>query len=504
MNLVDFQAQINIDDVLWYEFADKIESVDAFFVKSNQSFEEHNGGINALRTRDVPYRSILFKLEDPEIEKIYIRLEASQIPIMQNSNLYSTESLLNRIIHYKFNTGIFYGFMISLAFYNLFLFFILRERAYLFYVLYIFSFIFLQIAMNGLDIEYFGKIFPAVFIVDFLDYAALLTCVCMILFSKAFLQLAVYLPILNKVLSLLMYTTVLTILLFSFIPDQLTNTLGPLLAVIITSILWLAGLRVMLRGHKSARYYLIGWSILLISITIQAFSFLGIFPNHPLIYEVIPQTAAALEALFLSIALADRIKILKEEKQEAQEALNHKLEELVALRTTELDSAMKQLESLSNIDQLTKVYNRRKLDQVIDLEISKRKKDDTNLSIILLDIDYFKKINDEYGHQIGDQVLVKVAEGVGSLLHRDMTFGRWGGEEFLIICPNLSLIQAKSYAEQIRSTIESMNLSIDYHLTCSLGVTFYESGESWGTLMSRTDKALYKAKHLGRNRVEVA
>ncbi|ADG19266.1 sensor domain-containing diguanylate cyclase [Paraburkholderia atlantica] len=157
-------------------------------------------------------------------------------------------------------------------------------------------------------------------------------------------------------------------------------------------------------------------------------------------------------------------------------------------------------------DELTGLPNRREFADTVENLLAS----DSKLSIFLLDIDYFKKINDSFGHDIGDEVLRVMAKVVMSADWRIGVFARWGGEEFVAALPGLDIEQATSVAENLRQTIEQQNFEHPWRLgkpipfTVSIGVTERRPGENdVGAIVKRADLALYRAKDSGRNRVEV-
>jgi len=168
----------------------------------------------------------------------------------------------------------------------------------------------------------------------------------------------------------------------------------------------------------------------------------------------------------------------------------------------ELEKLNNQLEELSQTDQLTKLSNRRHLDNILTLELKRAKRFHSKLCVILLDIDFFKKVNDTCGHQTGDEVLKAIAAILQKNSRQIDTVGRWGGEEFLMILSQTNLVQAGILAEKIRQKITEHNFGLDYPLTASFGVAeldIYKDDES--SLLSRVDANLYTAKESGRNRV---
>ncbi|MDD2267110.1 GGDEF domain-containing protein [Sulfuricurvum sp.] len=164
-------------------------------------------------------------------------------------------------------------------------------------------------------------------------------------------------------------------------------------------------------------------------------------------------------------------------------------------------TAKKELEAIAMVDKLTHLYNRRKMDECLYIEVEKSKRYSKPLSLIMIDIDYFKKVNDTYGHQTGDAVLQKVAELINNNTRKIDCCARYGGEEFLIMCPETPEEGVLTLAEQIRRTIEAYEFETVKHLTISLGVSTYSETDDMMTLIKKCDEALYKAKHQGRNQV---
>ena len=162
----------------------------------------------------------------------------------------------------------------------------------------------------------------------------------------------------------------------------------------------------------------------------------------------------------------------------------------------------KELEEFSVKDTLTNVYNRRYYEEQMEKEMKNAKRYNYDLSLIMFDIDFFKKVNDTYGHSVGDEVLIHLSELIHSSLREGDSFCRIGGEEFIIILPHTQKEDAAKIAEKLRVMVEKDKKVLP--VTISLGVTQYIIGEMKDYLDARVDKALYKAKENGRNQVVVA
>ena len=181
---------------------------------------------------------------------------------------------------------------------------------------------------------------------------------------------------------------------------------------------------------------------------------------------------------------------LSKAKQQTQTALN------------ELSETQKKLELLAITDSLTGLYNRVKLDDAIQEELNKADRLGHPLGIVLLDIDYFKSVNDLHGHQVGDQVLIAMASLLKSSIRKTDTLGRWGGEEFLILCPGTDSGGLVKFTEMLRKNIDHHEFPVVTHKTASFGATLYQRGDTISLMIDRADKALYQAKANGRNRTE--
>ncbi|MBU1002739.1 MAG: diguanylate cyclase [Proteobacteria bacterium] len=159
------------------------------------------------------------------------------------------------------------------------------------------------------------------------------------------------------------------------------------------------------------------------------------------------------------------------------------------------------LEEISNTDRLTGLFNRLKLDEVLTYEILQAQRYKKVFSILMLDLDRFKSVNDTHGHQIGDQVLVKTSELLKSNSRRTDTVGRWGGEEFLIILPETHSDKAIFIAEKIRQAFAASDFPVVGNVTCSIGVSTFHEQDSLESIIHRADTAMYCAKREGRNKV---
>ena len=179
-----------------------------------------------------------------------------------------------------------------------------------------------------------------------------------------------------------------------------------------------------------------------------------------------------------------------------------KLNKKLHIANEELKNAQEILSKIAITDSLTGLYNRNKLNEELNNEYNRAIRFNQSFGIIIMDIDYFKDINDTFGHQAGDGVLIKIASLLQENTRKVDTVGRWGGEEFFIICPKSDLDGVINVAESLKSTISKHKFPIVGYKTASFGVTTYKAGDTIERIISRADAALYKAKKSGRDNVE--
>jgi diguanylate cyclase (GGDEF)-like protein/hemerythrin-like metal-binding protein len=172
--------------------------------------------------------------------------------------------------------------------------------------------------------------------------------------------------------------------------------------------------------------------------------------------------------------------------------------------TAEMLAEIGELDRLASTDRLTGAWNRRRLEDLISGEIDRLSRYDHALSMLLIDIDHFKSINDTHGHNVGDQVLVELTALLKQGLRTSDSLTRWGGEEFIVLCPSTSLTTAIILAERLRKQVNQAAFTTAGQVTISIGVAECLIDEGWPQWLERADAALYRAKTGGRNRVQFA
>lgn len=199
------------------------------------------------------------------------------------------------------------------------------------------------------------------------------------------------------------------------------------------------------------------------------------------------------------VFLGYRIFLLTDEVRQ-QKRREVELLEINAL----LDMRSRELEEKSRTDTLTGAFNREGIEEAIKMGLWEWRSHHKPLSIVMLDIDLFKDINDTYGHAVGDKVLSELSSLVQKCIRSDDLFARWGGEEFVLVCRSTRIGQAAVIAGKLRELIANHDFGEGLHLTVSMGVATLNANEPLEHLFKSADDALYSAKHDGRNRVVVA
>lgn len=246
------------------------------------------------------------------------------------------------------------------------------------------------------------------------------------------------------------------------------------------SLIWMTGIPVL-------TYYLLGYKKgLKVNAAFLAFLFLFLLA---LPRSVVPARSIA-NVLFCMLFMTIALYSYEKSRDHVQAALEEKRREL---------------EKISSTDSLTGLYNRVKIDHIIEnkfCEIAARPVSaPVALYLLLIDLDDFKKINDTYGHQQGDKALKAVAATLAGDVQGSGIAARWGGEEFLLFLHGFTFTKAIAFADTVRHSIEQLRFENGMTVTISLGLAAYHEGDTYDTLLKRADDCLYKAKNHGRNRI---
>jgi len=520
-----------------------LDRVDVHFYnqKTGRWFlDGHTGNLVRPDERAVKHHVLLvhFLIPTGERHSVYMRVESV-------TGMYITVGLWQedafRAYDQKRNLwlGLFLGILIIMFFYNLSLYIFTRDKNYFFYSTYIFAVVLYELAGTGIGGYYLWGNSLWLKQNAYLLFASL-SFLAATIFIRVFLSLRQYggwVLVLNNIF--LAYWIVATILLlFMFNKPflsmlQLMALLAPIAGTVTCIYLWV-------KGNVQAKYYTIAYFFLSAGTFILMLGLMGVIEQN-FLTQYGQMIGFVLQFVLLSWALADRINRERKEREAAQREsleLNKKivqqneeklslqeevlkvqrkateeLQQQVAERTKDLERVMKDLEEankelshLSITDPLTRLYNRRYFDEVFTSEVKRAVSARQHLSLLIADIDHFKKINDTYGHLVGDECLCRIAD---TLREQLMRFGdliaRIGGEEFAIVLPATSVRDALLIAERVRKTVEKIEFiyrkkRIDLRISIGVAGWIPKSDKEKERLMEAADKAMYEAKKIGRNR----
>ncbi|MGE4318805.1 MAG: diguanylate cyclase [Deferribacterales bacterium] len=401
--------------------------------------------------------------------------------------------------------------LLAIALYNLFLFFSLRLKEYIYYFLYVVSAVVFFQAQTGFMVEFYGLYGDAR---SWMFISVYLMGIFLMLFSQQVLETRDKLPFFHRLTNVIIVLNLLGIgaaLVVGMKETLFIQTPFTQLSCICLAALSVAALY---KRVNSAWYYFFADGVSIIGIFISSLFLLG-YLDYNFFTRNAYFMASVAEAILLSWLLSYRINSLRTQKIDAQESLialqksvNQKLEEAVIIRTEELRRKNEELHNLSIIDELTGLYNRRFLMATFSDKMNKKRDDDKLLTFMMLDIDYFKNYNDKYGHHAGDDVLKRVSGVITHSYKRssDYVF-RIGGEEFVALYLVDSVEDAVSFAETVRQNLEQERIEHCMGLTCgivtcSIGLFAARAGSlDFETIYRKADEQLYLAKESGRNRV---
>ncbi len=406
--------------------------------------------------------------------------------------------------------SIYSGMALAMVIFNALVFLLLREPMYLLYVMFVSSFAITLAAQNGLANEFLWSNSP-VWSKYSLAVGYSYTMFSLLLFTRRMLHTSHWMPRLDKVIFVLAMTFMISPLGFFTIYDQVVP-LAVILNVTGTSLILFAGVYCAFKRQRSAYFFVAAFLVICTASPVNSLRFAGYLPTNWFTVNGL-QIGSAIEMMLLAYALADRLNMTRREKEAAQNAVlsaqrelveslkdsERRLEREVQARTQELVEKNSALELLSTTDALTSVCNRIKLHECLERETERSKRYATPLSLLIIDVDFFKSVNDTYGHPVGDRVLKEIAQILQQHCRGSDTLGRWGGEEFLVICPEADCQSAQALGEKLRRAIAAKPLAEHIGATISVGVAEFNPNTSTDSLLEAADTALYQAKHQGRN-----
>jgi len=472
----------------------------------------------------IPHRNFVVPLDVTagQPQAVYLRV-ASEGSLTVPLELWRPDAFAEHNQDSYFLLALYYGMLLALALYNLLLYLSLRDRNHLVYVAFAASMAVGQLSLNGFGNQFLWPNFPnwgsAVFSSGFAA-AGLFGA----LFTRSFLDTRRHTPRLDRVIRLLTASFAVAMLGPLLLPYRWCAILTSLTGASFALVAEITGLVSLRRRQPGARYFLLAWTLLLLGVGMMALRNLAWLPTNALTASGM-QIGSALEMLLLSFALADRIQTARREKDIAQaealaskeamlDALRHSEQQLelrVSARTRELAkinarlvASENKLSHMAHHDALTGLANRLLLHQRLASALLRAQQDGQRIAVLVVDLDGFKPVNDSYGHEAGDRLLVAVAHALSGAVRAGDTVARLGGDEFVVVLDPLpEHTVLADMAERLIDAVRQANATLNppSRVGASIGVAIFpEHGDNLDSLLRQADQAMYCAKRDGRGR----
>ncbi|WP_158635299.1 sensor domain-containing diguanylate cyclase [Luteimonas cucumeris] len=497
-----------------YALSDSID----IYVKYPDGRVVHHAGGDSLpfEARSIRYRHPNFWLDLPLGEQVDLLVRVqSQSSMQVPLDLYTPTAFVDLTRDAQLAIGIYYGILVALFFYNLVLWLTLRDPGYFWYLFHLSAFGMVLFTLNGLGYEYLWPNSP--WLADkSVPLSICLALIGMQQFARTFLELRERWPWGNRVsLALIVFFALLALAALQM-PYRLSTTIAA--KAVLFGVAWIAiaSIVVLRRGYAPARLFLAAWALFLLGTTSFTLVAFGVLPKT-FVTEYGVQIGSALEMLLLSIALSRRYASLRQENERIVSDANLRLERKVAQRTQELRGTLAQLEDAHNRlrdssrrDGLTGLYNRTHFREAFEAMLRESRVLGSPLSLLMIDLDHFKNINDQHGHLVGDDCLRWAAHRIGDTLRPyKALLARYGGEEFIVGLPGHDLAAAADVGEVLRRQLQQEPCVVrggqEIHISASIGVHAVQSTEdsasSIDAALMAADLALYSAKAQGRDQV---
>ena len=490
-----------------------IDHVDFYAVDAARKTSQiRTGDAHPFATRPLAYRGFAFVLDAKPGETVayYLHLRSATGPVglplqLVDSVTFRADSASENYLH-----GAYVGFMAGLAVCALVLFGLVRNVAYAYYCQYLVSFVLLVCAVDGYGMQF---LWPNAPLAQQILPAALLALsnITGVLFTRSFLNLPVTTPSCEPLYALGVIASALGMGLHVLVGGCMGVMVIMAASAILCPIAMWGCLQAWRGGDRIVAYLLCGWLAFMLGMSLTLFDMTGIVSSSWWTTNGI-YCGSLGEFVALAVGLSERLWTTQR-AGEAQIAavnaglaeLNTNLECMVQTRTHELEERNRELSELAVRDSLTGLYNHSTTIELPEQLLSQGQRYEFPVATVMLDIDNFKQLNDNFGHQLGDHVLEEVSQTLADSVRGSDVVGRYGGEEFLIVMPHADAQAAREYGERVLALIPEIHIE-NNHISASIGVSVFHPrghGASAQEVIRRADEALYRSKREGRDRLTV-
>lgn len=506
-----------------------MDCVEVFTRRADGTYERQMAGdIKAFSERPYPHRNLVFPvtLVPGETQTLYLRVTTEGTVTLPVS-LWAPEALAREDRVTYTLLSLYYGMLLALCLYNLLIFLSTRDPTFIAYVAFTIAMAIGQLSMNGFGNQFLWGEYPKWGDIA-LPVGMALTGLTGAIFMRLFLGTRNRSPLHDRLILLCLVCFVFAVSLPLFMSYRPVAIVVSVFGVAFSVVAVITGIHSVRQDHPGGRYFLLSWFALLLGVAVQGLRVFGLMPTTTLtLYSM--QIGSAIELLLLSFAMADRINTIRREKAQSDAAALHanaqlldnlrkseqELERRVAERTRELEAANRQLtekerelRKLALQDPLTGLSNRMFLNDRIERAITRARRSNDRVALLLLDLDNFKPVNDIHGHATGDKLLVEIARRISEAVRESDTVARLGGDEFVILLEDIRETGSMEFIlGKLMATIgEPVDLcGRRIGISASIGVAFSPDHADHATqLLERADVELYKAKASGRNRYSIA
>ncbi|MFJ3261030.1 diguanylate cyclase [Pseudomonas sp. NPDC086581] len=499
----------------------RVSHVQANIPQADGSYRTINTGSDVPQSSKVyPNRNFVFplNLSAQSEQVVYLRAESS-IGLLVPLQLWPVKVFHAYERDDYTGKAWYFGIAMAMILFNLMLLFALRDPIYLLYVAFVGCTASALAIKNGLAPDW--AIFAVPLNSNIVYYSGVsLALAALLLFARRMMQLERILPRLDWVLRGMIVLYLLSLVAYAFALPYVSRA-GITLNFATAVVLLAAAIICAFKRQRSAFFFLAAFALLMLGGAMTSLRAMGIVPTNLFTVDGL-QLGSAMEMIVLAFALADRFNVMRREKTRVQEELirtqqqlvdnlrtsEHELELRVAERTDELRELNNQLEAISLTDALTGIANRRRFDQVLEQEWVHARRSGESLALAVVDVDWFKRFNDHYGHLAGDACLREIAQALATTVSRSTDLvARYGGEEFVFFAPMTDLAGVRGMANKLLQAVETLALPHELsplgRVSVSIGIAAALPGQeaSAEALVARADAALYEAKKQGRNQV---
>ncbi|MFT6899306.1 MAG: diguanylate cyclase (GGDEF)-like protein [Paraglaciecola sp.] len=511
-----------------------LDSISVWFMNQQQVVAQYHGGDNQVFSqRKIRHEKFLFPI--PEIAGplvVFVKIQSSGT-IKAPLRLWQEPAYLVFNGEHSIAMGLFFGFMAAMGLSNFFFFITTRQNTFLVYSGYVLCLALTLASLHGLGYKYLWPQSPWLQEHAIALYANA-TLFFAIIFTDLLLDVRARSPKISIMLKISAGIFLVSLCISLLLPQNVFIKSFLVMLCLAVILIFAVGLWLWFKGVQIARFYTLAWTALLISVFIASLDNLGLIElDIPSSYLLM--VGATIETFLLALVLAVNYNQTRQQMFDAQETAlgkerdmrkaqdsmlelqqtsKHALEYSVQERTLELQITLrelseknKELAEKNTLDALTNIRNRSYFDKKYLAEVRRSRREYTELSVVMIDIDNFKQVNDNHGHLVGDDCIKFVAQALQNVLKRPSDdVCRFGGEEFALIMPSTDPAGARALVERVRLEIESTpvtSTSSQIHLTISAGICsgVIESGQAEDVLIACADQQLYKAKNRGRNQV---